>query len=234
MLGSFFDILFPPVCLLCANSLRDGPLCKACASGLDGKRISAPVCTVCGTPFPQNSGGYHACGQCIKSLPPFVMARSAYSYGSSVLDAVHRLKYGNDTALSVPLGRIMAAFACNALPIRPDIVIPVPLHEKRLRERGYNQSLLLAREVARHMRAGLDYTGLIRVRETKPQTALKSGERTDNVGKAFALTAPSIFNGKRTLLIDDVFTTGATVRECAKALKKAGAEVYVLTLARAC
>jgi ComF family protein len=113
-----------------------------------------------------------------------------------------------------------------------DVVIPVPLHKQRLKERGFNQSLLLAREVARVFGLEVDYRSLKRIRPTRPQVDLKPDERKKNVKGAFDVKSPERVRGRRVLLVDDVFTTGATVSECARVLKKAGAEVYVLTLAR--
>lgn len=233
MLKHLLDIFFPPVCLLCEKELGNGPLCKGCSLRLRGLELASPLCTLCGAPFPGGAGEDHACGKCAKAAPPFLMARSVYAYGASVLDAVHRFKYGGSDALSLPLGRLMSDAVLKFFPEIPDVIVPVPLHAKRLCERGYNQSLLLAREISRRVGAGLDYTSLKRVRQTRPQIELKSGERETNVRGAFALEAPSALMGRKALLIDDVFTTGSTVTECAKTLKKAGAEVYVLTLARA-
>jgi ComF family protein len=113
-----------------------------------------------------------------------------------------------------------------------DAVIPVPLHKDRLKKRGFNQSLLLAREVARGFRIEVDYKSLKRTLPTRPQVDLKTDERRKNVRGAFEVKRAERVCGRRVVLVDDVFTTGATVRECSKVLKKAGARVYVLTLAR--
>jgi len=117
--------------------------------------------------------------------------------------------------------------------IKPDVIIPVPLHVKRLKMRGFNQSLLLARGIRKRLGVRLDYTSLKRVAPTKPQAGLKSADRQANVSGAFTLSNPSVFKYTRVLLVDDVYTTGATAAECSRVLKKAGAEVYVVTLARA-
>ncbi|MDH3443182.1 MAG: ComF family protein [Deltaproteobacteria bacterium] len=117
---------------------------------------------------------------------------------------------------------------------RPEIIVPVPLHPKRLRWRGFNQSVLLAREVSRAYQVPMDPFLLQRRRETSPQTQLTEDERRKNMRGAFALGAGKSVRGKIVLLLDDVYTSGATVDECSRVLRKAGAKaVYVLTLARA-
>jgi ComF family protein len=165
------------------------------------------------------------------SPPPFKEARSAFYYEGPVLDSIHILKYTGRVNVVSALGAMLAASV--AFSTRPEVVMPVPLHRQRLRKRGFNQSLLLAREVARRIGLRLDYLNLMRARETAPQVDLKADERKANVAGAFTLRRPGGVDGAKVLLVDDVYTTGSTVRECSKALRKAGAEVYVLTLARA-
>ncbi len=151
------------------------------------------------------------------------------------MDAVHRFKYGRKISVGTALGRMMAQRTYSALTIEDfSMVIPVPLHVKRLRERGFNQSGILAREIARTCSIPLDCASLERKVDTKPQTALKKTERAKNIRGAFAVTNPDNVEGKKILLIDDVFTTGSTLRECARVLIRNGAkEVAALTLARA-
>jgi len=137
--------------------------------------------------------------------------------------------------LAKSLGSLLTSFADPDFSFRPyDRVIPVPLHPSRLRQRGYNQSLLLAREVSQKYLIPLDFTSLRRVRPTPPQTQLSGAERRKNIRGAFAVQNPEPLAKASILLIDDVFTTGATVEECSKILLRAGAKrVDVLTLARA-
>jgi ComF family protein len=119
-------------------------------------------------------------------------------------------------------------------PLTPDfLTVPVPLHIRRLRERGFNQSLLLAKVVATDLGTQLDYLSLVRIRHTRAQTGLRKEERRKNVKDAFSVIYPEIIKGKKILLVDDVFTTGYTLNECARTLKKSGAMVVIcLTLAR--
>lgn len=235
MLGSLLDIIFPPVCPLCEQGLMDGILCADCRGNILSRKIKGPICAVCGIPFiaygdvPEMQPG-RLCGRCITEKTPFKEARSAFAYEGAVLKAIHRFKYSGTVTLAGYLGRL--ASEGTDFSARPDVVVPVPLHKKRLRKRGFNQSLLLAREVAKKFKADVDYLNLKRVRETDPQINLRIREREDNIKGAFVVKDCAAFRNKTVLLVDDVFTTGATIRECAKTLNGAGAEVYVLTLAR--
>jgi len=145
--------------------------------------------------------------------------------------AIQLFKYQGKVRLASALGDLMTA-AMGSLP-EADVLMPVPLHPSRLREREFNQSLLLADAVNRRLRLPLSYTNLVRLRETPPQTNLSRAARRKNLRQAFTVLRPGEVAERRILLVDDVFTTGTTVNECAKALRKAGAaDVYVWTLAR--
>lgn len=230
MLAELLDIFFPPVCPLCEGGIAEGLFCEACDEGLSSQKILGPKCVVCGIPFVSASSPDHICGVCQTQKMPFVSSRSALAYNGAVVEAIHSFKYGGKVILGRPLGRLLAGTI--SLPFTPQAVIPVPLHKKRLRKRGFNQALLLAREVARHLGARVDYTNLRRLRDTAQQVKLKTEARKENVKGAFALKRPGDVKGRAVLLIDDVYTTGATIMECSKVLKKAGALVHALTLAR--
>lgn len=230
MLAELLNIFFPPVCPLCEGGIAEGLFCGACARGLSSQKILGPKCNVCGVPFVSASSPDHACGVCQTRKMPFVSSRSALAYNGAVVEAVHGFKYGGKVILGRPLGRLLAESI--SLPFAPHAVIPVPLHKKRLRARGFNQSLLLAREVSMRLGARVDYTNLRRIRDTAQQVKLKTEERRENVKGAFILERPGDVEGRAVLLIDDVYTTGATIIECSKVLKKAGAEVHAVTLAR--
>jgi ComF family protein len=149
-------------------------------------------------------------------------------------EVISRFKFRGAARLAKPLGTLLAEYRDPEFPfLEFDLLVPVPLHRQRLRERGFNQSLLLARRIAQVHSLPVDATTLQRVRYTQPQTELSGPERRKNIRQAFAVARTTSISGKRVLLIDDVFTTGATVQECAKTLLKAGAKrVDVLTLAR--
>ncbi len=240
LLGSFTDLIFPPLCPLCANSeaaakgrliVRDG-LCLECRKGISA--ITTPVCSLCGTPL-GGAGGVARCGVCIKASPPYKLARSAFLYDGPLLAAIHRFKYNGRTLLAPTLAAL-AARALNGMTTDFDKIVPIPLHKNRLRRRGFNQSLLLARELLHRHRslqtASIDHQNLRRARDTRSQIELKGRERETNVKGAFSVINTDVFKDKKVLLIDDVYTTGATMRECSRALSACGAEVYALTLAR--
>lgn len=232
MIESLLDLFFPPVCPLCEEAIADGPLCPKCLSGFSKQKIDAPYCTVCGIPFLNAPGPLHACGECGKTPRPFKEARSALVYAEGVDSAVKAFKYGGSTILAGSLGHFMHG-ALSLFSAAPEVIVPVPLHKKRLRKRGFNQSLLLARELNRKLSIELDYLSLRRVRDTEQQTRLAHAEREKNVAGAFEVSDKNRFRDRRVLLVDDVFTTGATILECSRVLKRAGAEVYAITLARA-
>ena len=148
---------------------------------------------------------------------------------------MQKFKYGRKVSLGKPLGRLMAR-GCQEFLLESgaDLIVPVPLHPKRLRWRGFNQSVLLARQISRACDMPMDPFVLVRHRETPPQTQLTEEERRKNMRGAFSLNPDRPIEDKKILLIDDIYTSGATVNECSRTLRRGGAaDVYVLTLARA-
>lgn len=229
MFTSLLNLILPPTCYLCSRVIESSGLCPSCIGGF--RFITGPICPVCGVPFASQEVDDHPCGRCIKGRRPFHKARSIGLYEGGLLETIHSFKYNGKVALARPLGEMMAQAITN--PYDYHFIVPIPLHKKRLRERGFNQSLLLAREVGKRFGIQIEYTNLKRIRPTEPQINLKGKERLKNVKGAFAVTDGGVFKGKRILLIDDVYTTGATVSECAKILRKARAgRLDVLTLAR--
>lgn len=211
------------------------------------KPVTAPFCISCGALFSSREGKNHWCGACLKNPPPYNRARAAGLFEGSLMEAVHRFKYQEKTQFEKPLSALLLfclmiyahEFAESGQAI--DLVTPVPLHAKRFRERGFNQAFLLIRnweEMARLNHFALPFLSvdrqiLVRNRYTSSQTGLKKAERKKNIHGAFGLSGKRAVRGKHILLVDDVYTTGATVNECARVLLKAGARrVDVLTLAR--
>jgi ComF family protein len=191
-------------------------------------RALPPRCPLCWQPERRGE----MCGRCAQARPAFEGTRTLYVYQGPVREAVHALKYNHLSALARPMGEIMAAYLeAEALPV--DLVMPVPLFGRRQRMRGYNQSALLGREVARLRGLPLTEGGLARRRDTAPQARSVDAEaRRRNVADAFAADRQRV-EGRRVLLIDDVMTTGATLDACAQALRRAGAaSVWALTFAR--
>ncbi|VAV84164.1 Competence protein F homolog, phosphoribosyltransferase domain; protein YhgH required for utilization of DNA as sole source of carbon and energy [hydrothermal vent metagenome] len=240
LLGSFTDLIFPPLCPLCAKSkaitkdcliVKDG-LCLECQKGT--RAITSPICSLCGTPL-AGAGSVARCGACIKAEPPYKLARSAFHYDGPLLGAIHNFKYNGRTLLAPTLAAL-AARALDGITKDFDKIVPIPLHKNRLQRRGFNQSLLLARELLHSQRplqnAGIDYRNLQRKRDTRSQIELKGRQRVANVKGAFSVIDKDAFKDKKVLLVDDVYTTGATIKECSRVLSACGAEVYALTLAR--
>lgn len=237
---AFLDLLFPPLCSVCGLRLgagRQDPLCGACWERLE--RIAPPYCARCGRPFYALSPhaaweGSAQCEGCWREPPPFAYARAVTLYGDTVREAIHALKFGRKTALARPLGDLLAKNGRSLLPaVSVDGLVPVPLHPTREAERGFNQSLLLVRRVARQWRLPVFPAALRRVVATRPQTEFSTRDRRANVRGAFSLSHPAQVEGRHLLVIDDVFTTGATVVECCRVLLEGGAStVGVLTVAR--
>ncbi|MBM4137488.1 MAG: ComF family protein [Nitrospira sp.] len=176
-------------------------------------------------PFPSEHG--KICGQCLKKPPPFSMVINYGLYEGVLAEAINQLKFYRIKRLSKPLGTLLFSLD---LP-QVDGIVPVPLTAKGLRERGFNQSLLIARVVSKGIKVPLLMDVLAKGKETPPQIGLSAKERLINLKNAFKVNGD--IKGLRLLLVDDVMTTGATVKECSKQLMKAGAkEVIVLTLAR--
>lgn len=236
ILRALLDTIFPPLCHGCRQFIPAAGavhLCDECRAG--SRAIASPCCCVCGTPFLTEAGRDHRCGACISAPPPFDGARSAVLFEGAARDLIHRLKYGGKVQHSRPLALLVVEHLADYIAAcRVDLVVPVPLHVKRLRERGFNQAVLLGEIIARQWRMPLCRTNLRRSRWTEPQVGMTAAERAGNVRGAFSLADRGTMTGRRILLVDDVFTTGSTVAECARTLKKGGVEaVYSVTVARA-
>lgn len=236
LLKALLDILFPPLCHCCKAFIpghADIHICPDCLEKI--RTVTSPLCPVCGLPHALEGGIDHLCGTCLTEPRPFERARAAVGFEGPVQDLVHRFKYGKKAHLSRPLGLLASRFPENfKTDAAADLIVPVPLHDRRLRARGFNQSQLLGAVVAKEWGIPLSVDNLRRLRWTEPQTGLAAAERERNVRGAFGVARPEHFDSKRLLLVDDVYTTGSTVTECARALKRAGArEVSVLTVSRA-
>jgi ComF family protein len=235
ILTGIADVIFPPRCITCGNLLEQhGPLpfCQLCMAGIHF--IGSPLCSRCGTPFPVTEGEDHLCGDCLMTERPYAVARSVGRYEETLLTAIHLFKYRGKTGIGEVMGKIMADFAAGIWDMKIfERILPVPLHRKRLRERGFNQAVILAREISKRFALPLDFTSFRRDLFTPPQVGLGRKERSANVHGSFTVAHPERIAGRRVLLVDDVYTTGSTLTECARVLIRAKAEaVAVLTLAR--
>jgi ComF family protein len=216
-------------------------LCQACIRELVA--VESPICDCCGLPTKSRQGVDHRCGDCISEPKNFRIARAPLIYEQILTRVIHCFKYKGKVQLANPLAELLlTAFRLFWEPDSIDIILPVPLHKKRFRMRGFNQAYLLvsswnilARQHPDHqIPFQIERNLLVRAQATVPQSALGRAQRAANIKNAFDLNEPNQVIDKRILLIDDVYTTGATVNECARLLLNADAgHVDVLTLARA-
>ena len=266
IIKAFAEAIFPSRCLNCRAFMRPDPrrdeklcatieltfgqamnrfLCSTCL--MDFQPAQSPLCPRCGTVFDAFEGEDHLCENCVIAPRHFHQARAAGIYEGALRRIIQDFKFRFKIHLAKPLGLLML-HAFNGMYEQkastvPDILVPVPLHARRLRMRGFNQTFLLANHLIdlnrQHPDLGFpvlktDPNILLRCRRTNPQTGLNKGLRKTNIANAFRVNTPEKAAGKHILLIDDVYTTGATVDECARILIQAGAaRVDVLTLARA-
>lgn len=210
-------------CLLCAATSGENIVCLSCAADLP--QLQKPCCPRCALSTPNGE----ICGRCLTKPPHYDSTFAAYNYDFPLDKLVQSFKYGHRLALSAYFGQNLAALAANFV---ADVIIPLPLHPERLRKRGFNQALELARPVSSILQLPIDATHCNRTRDTPAQANLPWRERVKNVRGAFFCSAD--FTGKRVILVDDVMTTGASLDECARTLKLHGAaEITLLVVARA-
>jgi ComF family protein len=235
--ATFLDLLFPRRCAGCEEKWllsAAGHWCPDCVAALPW--IQSPLCPQCGAPFPDSPAcGDHLCADCLAAAFSFDWARSAAIFTGPVRDRIHDLKFGGKLHWAPALADLLVQALERTDPLpTSDVLIPVPLHRRRLRARGFNQAAAVARHLARHILVPVRHGVLRRSRWTDPQTRLGRAARLDNVRGAFDVAAPAAVEGRAVLLVDDVFTTGTTLNACAAVLKAAGARwVGALTVARA-
>jgi competence protein ComFC len=233
-LRAIASLLYPPVCTICGANVRaDEYLCSHCESKTI--RIVAPFCQTCSEPFEGAITGAFTCANCAHRTIHFDAAVAVYRSRGIVRELIHDFKYRRQ----IYLRHLVARWLCSAMnderlrARRFNIIIPVPLHPARQRERGFNQATLLAELLSAEI--SIQSKPLLeRIRYTTTQTALDRAERMENLHDAFRLRKNTDVRGLQVLLIDDVLTTGSTLSECARVLKRAGAiSVYAATAARA-
>jgi len=217
------DIIFPPVCPGCET--LGARFCENCQQEVI--HLPEKICQICGSPSASS-----ICRQCTISRPPYLQMRSWAVFKHPIRNILHTIKYRRNVGLGQTIAEIMLP-DLTALNWPIESIIPIPLSEQRLRERGYNQVALIARPLAQLQSIQYLPNGLRRARHTRSQVGLNLAERKNNIKDAF-FADPKRVAGKNILVIDDVTTTGATLVEAASALKRAGAKtVYAYTIAKA-
>lgn len=228
-LRGLVHVIYPPTCVLCEAPGENGrDLCASCAAGLS---YVGHACERCGRPLMPAAG--RICGRCLRKAPPYVAVFAPLRYAAPLDRLIAEYKFRGQLSHAALFGSLIIDVA-EAMGRRPPgLLLPVPLHRKRLHERGYNQALELARPLARHWGARIDPFALVRVRATVAQMQLPAKQRLNNVRGAFVLR-DGVRLPESVAIIDDVMTTGATVSELAMLLRRAGTKrVEVWALARA-
>jgi len=229
---NWLGYLLPPACSLCGgvfSRMTAEPFCFRCMATISP--LPQARCSCCALPFaPSSAVSPHLCGRCIQNRPSYAVTYAAALYQGELRSAIRRFKFQQYPNLDRPLAELL--MKCLPLPLEVDLLVPVPLHPVRLRERTYNQALLLARELGRLCRLPVVHDVLKKSRSTDPQQSLSAARRRDNLRGAFTLNRE--VRGKKILLVDDVMTTGVTVDLCSQVLLAGGAErVDVAVVARA-
>ncbi|MDI3534665.1 MAG: hypothetical protein PWQ82_1030 [Thermosediminibacterales bacterium] len=232
---TFLEMIFPKnlKCRVCGRESNEShySICASCVRSIE--YINPPFCLKCGKPLEDDS--LRKCYECKKHHYHFVEARSVGTFTGVLKKAVYRLKYKKDVYIARPLAVLMAESFKHLDWPEADIIIPVPLSNSKLFKRGFNQSYLLARELGKLLKLKVSDRHIIRVRDTDSQTKLTRAQRWENMKGAFEVFKKEALKGRTIILVDDIFTTGATVDECSRTLiEDAGVkEVYVFTLATA-
>jgi ComF family protein len=232
-LNNLSQWLYPPRCLLCGHpGQKQGAaavdLCHHCQSQLP---LNQHVCCCCALPLPKEISSGAVCGRCQKKPPAFDASISLFRYEQPAVWLVQQLKFNDRLAHAKLLGDMLTN-KIHSLDERPQCIIPVPLFKQRLRQRGFNQSVELAKPVAKRFGIPLELAFVKRVRSTESQTGFDAKQRRKNIKGAFSVVKPIPYN--HVVILDDVVTTGSTVDELARVLKKAGVKrVDVWSIARA-
>lgn len=233
ILSKVTDFVLPPRCI-CGKKIvaESNSICAPCYD--DSGMVTSSFCSRCGNPQEFDFGKNVICGECISNEPEFDQARFVFKYNELTARIVTRLKYGDKTQSVKKIAEFMSS-RISGFDNKPDIITSIPISKKKLLHRKFNQSAYIANHISRKVNIEIDNQILKRVKDVPPQASLKRAERLKNVKGVFAIDPKKadMVKGRTVLLIDDVITTGATITEATKVLKKAGAEkVYVLSFAK--
>ena len=223
------NILYPPRCLVCDGiGSKDRDLCESCEQSLPWLHNA---CVQCALPLADDLNGSLFCGRCLKKKPYFDESLSLFSFESEIIRLVHQLKFHDNLAAARLFGNLIAEFMVKKSD-KPDCLLPVPLYKKRLRQRGFNQSIEISRALGKAWDIPMENNGVKRLRETQSQTGLDAKQRRRNIRNAFEIV--DSINYEHVAIVDDVVTTGSTVNELARILKRKGVKrVSVYSIARA-
>lgn len=235
VIDSLSCVLFPEVCYFCGslNDTKGSVICSKCRSSI--RSILMPFCEICGLPLSKfdHCSDELFCGSCISRAPAYDRARYGVYYENDIRSAITKFKFHASLFNVRPIAEcLIEAFNRHYADESIDVILPIPVHRKRLIERGFNQVITLSQKLSNATGIPIERTSLIKRKHTKPQVGLPRSKRILNLKNAFMVSKPEKISGKRVLIIDDVSTTGATVSEAAKAVRKAGAAyIAVLVLA---
>jgi ComF family protein len=229
---ALLDLIYPPRCIFCTEIIpfqEERGICKRCRNTLPF--IEGKVCQKCGKPI-QDSDHRTTCFDCIKNSHVYDRGWAVFAYEGMVKDAIYRFKYGGHKEYGKYLGKLMAEKIKYQISEEGfDLIIPIPIHKRRKKERGYNQAEELAKSISSELGIPMDPFILARVKETSPQSGLSIVQRQNNIKKAFKIDDTINLHQMKILLIDDIYTTGTTINYCADLLKERGAKkVFFLSL----
>lgn len=235
MISKFFnylqDLILPSSCLICNKIISSGHLCIDHFNKL--QFITNPKCKICSNPFEYSVDSNSICGLCLTSTPKYDKGVAILAYGEESKKLIFDLKYNDKIHLAKFFSKLMLPVFKEFEEI--DFIIPVPLHKKRVRQRKFNHSVLIARDLSKKSKIPLIYDSLIRVKNTRPQSGLSKTGRKRNISGAIKFNDKylDIIKGKNVVLIDDVITTASTIDACCKVLRRGGVgKIYVVTLAK--
>ena len=229
MFDKILSFLFPSPCAVCQKPAgRNRFVCSSCKEHLSLLKPGA-LCKTCLAPLPSGAG---LCGRCLKNNPAYDRLVACVPYQGKLRTSLHRYKFGGRSDLHTSFAMMMCAqllsFGCTDF----DVVVPIPLSKERLRERGFNQAELIAKDIAKQFHVPCVSNALKKCQDTERQSELNIHQRSKNIRGAFALNNPDAVRGKNVLLVDDIFTTGATMREAAKTLSAVSKSVTACVLAK--
>lgn len=232
ILGELISFVFPERCLICKTITLDFGLCPNCWNKISF--ISNPSCAICSYPFENETSEDLICGYCLQKKPSFDKAFAVMKYDENSKILIHKFKFNDQLHLT----KIFSKWIINSISDNKnniDIIMPVPIHKFKLFFRKYNQSALLSNEIGAKLKINTLQRALIKTKYTKPQTSLSKKNRLSNIKNTIKINEKykKEIQNKNILIIDDVYTTGATLNECAKLLKKSGCnKVYIATIAK--